>query len=154
MRLRRTLRQRIRQGERIVAWGVVERPRSLGAQLLAALVSMTPGIGLILAPAVLRADSRLIVLTDQRLILLRPRQNSRGLGHGPLKETPLGEVTIRRAKGSAGQRGVLELTAPGEPLPLRLVVPDQSSRPAERLKAALDLLASEESAARQPAPTV
>lgn len=143
MSVRPALRGRLRADERLIAWGVGEKPKSQSEQALSILVGMTPIVGLLLAQSVSRAEARLLVLTDQRLFILRPRQHTRGLGGGPLRTALLADVSVRRT-GAEGDAFEIMLGDGVESL--RLQIPEQSSRPAERLARALSLMARDEDA--------
>ncbi len=149
-RVRPVLRAHVAEGERVVAWGMTHRPATSSANLLAIAISMAPFIGPFLAPALMRREPRLLILTDRRLLFLRTDRkpaNRRGRidRSAVALEAPLDDVVVRASAGW------FEVRTLSQGRRLRVEVPDQPGRPPERLRHALGLLATDDlSAGSEP----
>jgi len=151
-RVRPVLRAHLDAGERVVAWGLTHRPATPSTNLLAIAVGLMPFVGPLLAPAVVRQNPRLVVLTDRRILFLRTDRkpaNRKGRVDRTAVQlaAPLEEVLVRGSSGSWYEVRILR-----EDKVLRVDVPDQKGRPAERLREALRLLAADELSAAVAAP--
>lgn len=136
MALRSALRRTLAAGEDLIAWGVLESQPEGAALTMQIGLRLVPILGPALEMCFFRAERRLAVLTDARLLVFDIRAG----GHGParpLSECSLGELRVGRRHG--GYRVTLR---PGQPA--RAVrLPDQKSRPSKRLAAALASLSED-----------
>ncbi len=133
--LRRLLRARRDRGERLVAWGVAEvRPAKSPGELLGLLGPL----GWIAGAVTSSGARRVVVLTDQRLLLLRT---------GPLGPSPEGlGVVVDAALGVlrvSVKESTFELLSPELGKRVWLVVSEPGSRDGSRLREALLALASD-----------
>lgn len=108
MAVRRALRLGQFQNERLIGWRPVQVPTTLSRALLRAAMAMLPGVGpAALALAGDRDDTwRLLVLTDRRLILIRPASSP----GGPVVETV---VDLGRLGVTCPAEGRFDLTVAG-----------------------------------------
>lgn len=152
--LRALLRERLGRGEDVIAWGVGQAPVTLSLAVLRIGLAILPGFGQVLAAISTAAFSPspfLLVLTDRRLLTIRPAGRRRTpLCVGPLADVDLGELRVvadspptfelqRLMTLPGGARGEeASATLAGV---MRVTIQDHKTRPTGRLIEALALLA-------------
>ncbi len=133
--LRGLLRARRDRGERLVAWGVADvRPAKSPGELLGLLGPL----GWIAGAVTTSGARRVVVLTDQRLLLLRT---------GPLGPSPEGlGVVVDAALGGlrvSAEASRFELLSPELGRRIWMVIGESRSRDGSRLREALLALAGD-----------
>jgi len=147
MAVRHVLRIDAPDDERLIGWRAVQVPSTFSRALFRAALAMMPGVG----PAALTltgdrdASWRLLVITDRRLLLLRPSPEAPGAAVD--SATGLGRL---RATCPAEGRYDLDL---GGPTPVTVLFVGRHTRGGRRLADALTALCGDHAPSQpEPAP--
>ncbi|TVQ59486.1 MAG: hypothetical protein EA379_10710 [Phycisphaerales bacterium] len=136
--LRAVLRRRLIPGERLVAWGTV-RSVPVSRPTVLALIGVAPYLALFLAPFLMQMrQSRFLVLTDSRLMVLRTHPRRGGIEAGWLAAES-NTATIR-VLNVGGKLGPFDVAIDEQDTPQRLLVV-MNNRTGQRLARALHELA-------------
>lgn len=138
MHVRSVLREKLAHGERIVAWGVVQRSAPNNLKVAAAAIASP--VGLVLMSTLHQRSHRFVVLTDCRLLVFKA--NARPpltAEYALVADAPLGLLRVRAVRID----GPFDVALDDEDPPQRLDVLARS-RAALRLRIALRELAAME----------
>jgi hypothetical protein len=134
--LRPLLRSALSPGERLIAWGVGAEHPPASTALFRIAITAIPMVGLALSAAVGGPRHRLLLLTDQRLLILSGEaRDLRHPGAAIATDASLGALTVK--VGSLGMSYLI--STPGRQ-PLSLAIDPKQSRPTERLCFALTMM--------------
>ncbi|MEM8836097.1 MAG: hypothetical protein AAGD00_09785 [Planctomycetota bacterium] len=138
--LRRLLRWRLAEGERLVGWGpVLKRTDAAKAALVVAL-NAVPVFGALIALGLQKQLYRFVVLTDRRIIVLLPgRTGADPSGRGVLLDAPVEELRVLRGRDA----GTFTLDMPAWSRPDVVQVQRLKRAARKRLAEGFDLLAGD-----------
>ncbi|TVQ32123.1 MAG: hypothetical protein EA376_07300 [Phycisphaeraceae bacterium] len=141
--LRLLLRRHLAPGERVTGWGFATRTPNASLTTLNVLSGLVPVLMFVTLPIYTRETRRFLILTDQRLLMLRTDRRKPGRQRGDvIREIELCDVVVRAAKDD----GAFEILGWDGVARERLKIPKQPHcRPTARLWEGLGVLAREDS---------
>lgn len=142
MQLRAILREAREHGEAVVAWGSVETTPDPAMSTLAIAAGMIPIVGLAAGGALFRAKRFVLILTDERLLVMTA-DGRRGRLRRARADAPVWGLRVRRL-----EKGCFAIRGPEDAREVRVRAARVRGRANERFHAALEHLARAEHGAR------